>query len=166
MLQEVSMAYCKVINKEYSANITYSRVASSAYWEGYDPLVHDIVHYSECGSQAHGIAASQPDEVLKELTSVIDSAPFALDMASVDLKGKYYFLSNLVLLDTNNMGLHLDAQYCNAAAYRRRFIYIKMAVKQEFADYGSLCKKKVAAATDEQKATGYWHISMYVEIPR
>jgi len=166
MLQEVSMAYCKVINKEYSANITYSRVASSAYWEGYDPLVHDIVHYSECGSQAHGIAASQPDEVLKELTSVIDSAPFALDMASVDLKGKYYFLSNLVLLDTNNMGLHLDAQYCNAAAYRRRFIYIKMAVKQEFADYGSLCKKKVAAATDEQKATGYWHISVYVEIPR
>lgn len=41
-----------------------------------------------------------------------------------------------------------------------------MVVKKKFADFGSLCKEKVAAATDEEKAAGYWHISMYVEIPR
>jgi hypothetical protein len=65
----------------------FHRIATSDYWEGYEPASHPFVHYSELGNSAHSIVQSKGDPLVLELNSVMDTLPFPVDWLSL-IKGK------------------------------------------------------------------------------
>lgn len=121
-----------VLNREYSEEYVFHRNIASDYWEGYNPLCQDVIHYSEAGNSAHKIAESTRDAVLAEMTSLIDSLPMTVDMASVEGKGTTYASPTLVIADINNANMNANLQVNNPAAFHRRFVTIDVRVKPEF----------------------------------
>lgn len=122
---------------KYRDGMVYSRVTSSDYWEMYSPSTMPYIHYSELGSIHENIVKMQGDKVISELTSLVDSRPFAVDMADVALKGKIMACPSLLTADTNNEELHLKHIVHAPAAYLRRFIFVQAHVKPEFCAPGT-----------------------------
>ncbi len=123
--------HSEVKGRVFDSNHVFHRIVSSDYWEGYDPWSHPYVHYSELGAKKKQLVQTQGDDTVQELTSVIDSVAMPLNMAFGD-KGKMFFNSELVIIDTNNKDLNLDVLFNNPAAFRRRFLYINPKVIDEF----------------------------------
>jgi hypothetical protein len=122
----------EVLNIEYKDTLTYPRVKSSDYWEGYDPISHPFVHYSELGATHANIVKSKGDDIITELTSVVDSLAYSVDMA-YEGKGKVFCRPWLVLSDTNNEQLNLNYIVNTPAAYLRRMWVCRVRVRKEYA---------------------------------
>jgi len=120
-----------VMNRQYSEHQNFHRIKSSDFWECYDTFVHNVVHYSELGDQTAALAKQMGDDIIKELTSVIDNVPLPLNVAFED-KGKVFFNAEMVIADTNNPSLNLKHFVSNPAAFLRRFLFITVEVKDEF----------------------------------
>jgi hypothetical protein len=125
--------YCKVrgLDPEKYAEMIYHRIASSPFWDNYDPWCHLAVHYSEPGTCHVDIAKMKGDPVVEELTSLIDELQFPVNMA-FEQKGKVSAFPELVIIDTNTKYMNLDVTTNNPSAYKRRFIYIEPRVKPDF----------------------------------
>lgn len=152
----------KYYGLEYSSTMVYNRVISSEYWDGYDPLSHPFVHYSEMGSTHANIAKHKGDPSIQEILSICDSLPYMVNMAAVEDKGKNYAMPKAVVIDCNNTDWNLDVIMNNAAALRRRIVYLKVEVKPEYSLNGSLDKIKVENKPDPQ---GYWNFTITREEP-
>jgi hypothetical protein len=111
-------------------------VTGTTFWDGYDTST-PYVHFSEVGSAAKNIIKNKGDPVVAELTSLIDTLPYCLDMSDVKDKGKIFFNAELVAIDTNNATMNIHDISQNAAAYMRRFLLLEGVVKQEFRMTGS-----------------------------
>lgn len=126
-----------VKGREFSDSHVFHRILSSDYWEGYNPFSHPFIHYSELGSKHAKLAASQGDPAVLELTSVVDSLPYTVNMASVELKGKVNAIPEMVAIDTNFKDLNLSVLVKHVAAVQRRFLVITSEVKEQFRKEGS-----------------------------
>lgn len=128
----IYQAHEYVHGRRYDPSCVFEKPFSTDYWDGYDPWTHTILHVSEPGSMNENLAKVRGDDGVKELLSIVDSAPYALNYAAVEDKGKIHCLVEGVVIDTNNPGMNLELTYCNPAAYRRRFMYIRPTVRPEF----------------------------------
>jgi hypothetical protein len=117
--------------REFSPSHIFHRIVTSEYWEGYQPYSQPIIHYSELGNIKPKIAAAQGDKPTAEITSLMDTLPYFVDMAFGE-KGKTCAQPELVLSDTNNPDLNLEVMYKNSSAIKRRFVYIEPIVKEQF----------------------------------
>lgn len=129
--------HADVKKRHFEEGQVFHRIVSSDYWEGYDPWSQPYVHYSELGNKNQNIAKVSGDDCVSELISVVDSLPMPLNMAFGE-KGRVFFMGECVVIDTNNKGLNLDVIFGNAAAYRRRFIYVEPSVLPEFVKEGGI----------------------------
>lgn len=127
-----------VKGRKFDMSHVYTRVVTSQYISGYDPLSHPIMRYPELGGKSENLTKSQGDNVVMELTSLIDSLPLPLDMAAVEKKGKVWAIPELVVVDTNNPSLDLDNLVTNPAAIRRRFAYVGVSVKDKYCKDGTI----------------------------
>lgn len=141
--------HSKIKGRVFEQSHVYERVPSSQYWDGYDGYSTPYIHYSEVGTTASHIVRSKGDEVVRELTSVVDSLPFTCDMSDVKDKGKVQCLAEMVIIDTNTPDLNLPQIVNNPAAYRRRFIYVEPVVKPEFRKDGGV-ELDTTKGTDEE----------------
>lgn len=137
VLTHLANIWSDVKNRPRNDQYMYPRNIKDEYWEGYQPLSQPYVHYSEIARDAPDLAKRQGDEIMTELTSLIDTLPFPVPMA-FDLKGKVFASPELVLCDTNNVELNLKGTVFAPSAYRRRFLYIQPVVKPEFRVAGSV----------------------------
>lgn len=126
--------WADVNGRVYHQSHVFTR-GTGEYWEGYIPTSHYILHYSEPGAMLPAMAKLKGDPIVQELTSVVDSLPFAPNMA-FEMKGKVFANPELVLIDTNNQFMNLDVMFSNPAAYKRRFLYIHPIVKPQYANAG------------------------------
>lgn len=131
LLKFIGKIYARVFRVEYDESIVYTRDMTSDYWEGYDPYKHRIVYYPEVATVSRKLAETQGDDVIKELTTVIDSNAKPANMA-FDSKGKVWVTPDLVLMDTNNVDMNLSVLVSNKAAFLRRFLFIEPIVKKDF----------------------------------
>lgn len=136
ILDFVATVHGDVMGRTYDDSQKFTRVKTSEYWEGYDPMSHPVVRFPELATDHLNIVKSQGDPLIAELTAVVDSQPYTVDMA-FEGKGKIFVLAELVIADTNNESLNLDHLVQNPAAYRRRFIYIVPTVKPQYRKSGS-----------------------------
>lgn len=127
----------KVRGRKFNKHNIYSRCISSDYAEGYEPLAHKTMHYSEVGNTKKDIVASRGDPILEELNRVMDTLPCPMNMA-FDGKGKVYAMPEFVIIDTNNGDLHASVCMHDPEAMRRRFLLVEISVKAEFRIEGSV----------------------------
>lgn len=130
--------YSRAVGRKFKPSHVYSKAQSSQYWEGYRGREHPIVFLSEVGSDHKDIAMKARDETISLLTSLLDSNPLQLDMANANAKGKYYFQSELLLIDTNNRDMNINYTKSNPAAYYRRFLWVEAHVKPQYRQKGSM----------------------------
>lgn len=123
--------YCDVKGIKYAESQVYHKNPFDTYCEGYDPISHMFWHIPELGSLKGDFVKAKGDEMVQQLTMLIDSNPVLLNMAFGD-KGKTPFLAECGVLDTNNPDLNLNYLFNNPAAFRRRFLYVEPRVKKEF----------------------------------
>lgn len=129
LINAVAAVFCKSRDLEFSTQYIYHRVMSSEYWEGHDPRSQRIYHYSEVGSKKKQLVEKQGDDILAEITSIMDSQPYMLNYAAVELKGKFFAQPELVIIDTNVPDLGISHIVENPAAYLRRFLHLEVQVK-------------------------------------
>jgi hypothetical protein len=123
--------WSRVKGRKFDESHMYNRSRTSEYWEGYNPISHPIIHCSELGNMSVNMAKMQIDETLIELNSLIDGLPFNCDMA-FDGKGKVYACPEFVIIDTNNIDMHIREQMFCPSAMFRRFLFLDVSVIGEF----------------------------------
>jgi len=133
-------------NRKHDMCYVFPRNTTSQYWDGYDPISHPIIHYSEVAKSSTSIAKTKLDEAFAELLSVIDGNAYRVNTAFED-KGKVHANPELVICDTNNSNLNLKEQFFCQDAYRRRFLYVEVVVKNKY--------KKSGGGIDVAKAMSY-----------
>jgi len=117
--------------RKYDPTHMHSRSRTSKFMDGYNPLSHPLLHYSEIGNESEEHAKIMPSEVFIELNSIADSLPFMCPMAFED-KGKVWACPEYIVVDTNNKDMHIKYRaFCKAAFYRR-FAQTVVRVKPEF----------------------------------
>jgi hypothetical protein len=131
IIDHLLRVHCYVRNRKWSYFYKYSRTKSSKYWEGYIPSAHPYILYSELGSKHRDLVKAKGDDLLEELTSLIDEQEFSCDMA-FEGKGKVKANPEVVIVDTNNPNLNLEYTVNNPSAFYRRFIFVEVTVKPEF----------------------------------
>lgn len=126
----IAYIFCLMTGRPWTPEMIFHRTPSDDFWENFNPEIHHILHLSEIGSKSDKVM-EKGDPAIAELTSVIDSQPYAVPMA-FDQKGKVFCLAELVIIDTNeeDMGLHIIQK--NPAAFQRRFLYLFPHVKEEY----------------------------------
>jgi hypothetical protein len=124
--------FSKSRGRVFDQSHQYERVKTSQYYEGYDPFSHPIIHYSEVGSYNKTMAQNGAETAVPELISMIDSIPFCLDMAEATSKGKVFFLSEFVIIDTNNADMNIKHLMEYPGAFKRRMLFVEPKVKDEF----------------------------------
>ncbi len=138
MINYVAYLMSTVMNVEYDPNLIYHRVITSEYWDCYNPVSHPFIHYSELGTTHKDRAAKQGDPATEELTSVVDSITYPVNVA-FENKGKVFCRPVMVIADTNTVELNLDVLVNNPGAFKRRMLCIRPWPKPEFANqYGLL----------------------------
>jgi len=131
----ISFIFSQVMKVPWTSEMIFHRTPSEDFWEGFDPDIHHIVHISEVGAKSDKVM-EKGDPAIAELTSVIDSQPYAVPMA-FEGKGKIFCLAGLIIIDTNEKSMGLEIIQKNPAAFRRRFLYIEPNVRPEFKLKGS-----------------------------
>lgn len=116
---------------EYDESQVYSKNPGEEFFEGYNPRQHNVVFFSEVGRINNELAKKQGDPSLDPLLSAVDSNRYNVPMA-FEGKGKTPFLAELIVIDTNNPEMNFSVLYSNAAAMRRRLIYIEQYVIPEY----------------------------------
>lgn len=123
--------WSRVKGRKFTEDQMFTRTKSSPYWEGLIPSSHPYCHYSEMGNQAERLAKMEVSELLIELQSLLDGAPFVCDMAFKE-KGKVYASFEFIIIDTNNPTMHCEHQMFSPGAMMRRFFTLKADVKPAF----------------------------------
>ncbi len=159
----VAEIWSRVKGRDFDVSQIFHRVVSSQYWEGFQPMSHWCVHYSELGNKRPETILNKGDPMLDELNSLMDSIPFNPDMA-FDNKGKYFARPELVVIDTNDYKMNIDKLYKNKAAFFRRFLFLEVFVKPEFRrEGGTGIDTAKSLASDEPAMNRYlFKLVMYV----
>ena len=135
LITMISFLYCVIAGHAWTPEVIFHRTPSEQFWEGFDPEIHHIVHISEIGSKSDKVM-EKGDPAIAELTSVIDSQPYAVPMA-FEKKGKSFCLAELIIIDTNEEDMGLSIIQKNPTAFQRRFLYIFPIVKEQYRMAGS-----------------------------
>jgi len=137
LIRLILAIHSQVMGRKFSSEHIFSRCVNSEYWEGYNPYSQPYIHCSELGSKNKNIAKSMGDDILMELTSVIDNQRYPCNMAFGE-KAKVFARPELVIIDTNNRNLNLDVVVENEAAFKRRFLEIQPSVKPQYRKQGGV----------------------------
>lgn len=135
IVMQACYLWSKAKGRAHSVSHVYTRIASSDYWECYQPYSHPIIRFSEVASQTKARAKMGGDTVLEEITSLIDTLSFPCNTAFGD-KGKVFARPELVVMDTNNDSLNLNETNYAPAAARRRFLFVEPKVKPMYRKLG------------------------------
>ncbi len=146
-----------VKGQEFDDSMVFAKNQSTLFWDGYRS--QPIIHYAEVGNESLSMAQTT-NNVMSELLQVLDTSPYCLNMSAVEDKGKYYCVPELVMIDTNNKFLHAEKLSISPAAVLRRFIFIGMVVKEEFADGVMIDKAKSLKAGGNILDRYIWTISV------
>lgn len=143
ILNFIYQLHAYVKGRTFDPSMVYHRVATSQFWDGYDPYCTPYVHFSEIGNLSATLASRSGDPLVTELTSLVDVEPHQVDMAYEGKngafgKGNTYCMCELLVGDTNNPGMNLKHLVTSVAAVERRFIYIEPIVKPEFKVEGTV----------------------------
>jgi hypothetical protein len=132
-------SYCK--GRNFHPTHVYNRIVDSEYNEGYEVGSTPYWHLSDVGSETKMIAQNKGSRAIEELTSLISTEPYPVNMAHLDVKGNVYACPELVMVDTNNKFLNIQHMKTNRQAYERRFHYVEVSVLDEYkqgADFPAL----------------------------
>lgn len=137
LIDFVLRLYSGARGRTHSDNMVFHRNMASEYTEGYNPLQHIYWHYPEMGNVHRNIIAKKGDPMLAEFQTLHDGQPMALNMA-FEGKGKIYARPEVIITDTNNIGMNADVAMAHPNAIYRRFLYVLVSVKPEFRDRKSV----------------------------
>lgn len=133
---------------KYSEASVYTKSMCSEYWDGIEPNRHKTVFLPELANQSTGIAKRESVAAMADFHRLVDTAPFNANMSEAHLKGTVYPAPLFVVGETNNEGLHLNEQVYDKAALLRRFIFVEIKLKPDYAQDQSTqmdYKKSIAA---------------------
>jgi len=151
-----------VKGRVFDPSHVFHRVMSSQYWETFDPESQVYGHWSEVGCEKDEVAIRSDNPALKEILSVLDSAPMPVNMADLATKGKNFCLFEMLMIDTNNSSLNAHLTHKYASAVYRRMIFVEPRVKKEFKkEGGNTIDPNVPCANYYDK----WHFRVYIREP-
>lgn len=115
-------------------NYSYYRVCGAKYFTSYHK--QPIIQYNDLFQNTGDEEAM--NEAIMELTNIVDEAPFELNMADIESKGKYYCTSSIVISNSQNdiIGQPFITNKCwshGAHIYRRRNLVIRPVLNPAYA---------------------------------
>jgi hypothetical protein len=129
--------WCALKGVKYEKGMVFNMTPSSEYFDGLDPFSQFIWHAGEVGNESDAVLKSGMPQTLIEMNRIMDTSPYALNMAKVGDKGEVYASPEFVVIDTNNKDLHISKVMKCPAAMKRRFVVCEMNVLPEFCKPGS-----------------------------
>lgn len=155
----------EIRGRKFHPSEVYTRCKTSQYWEGYDPYSNPVIHYSEAGNVNKTIVQSKGDEIVAEITSIVDSLRFNADMA-FGSKGTVFAAPELVIIDTNTWDLNLKEATNNFAAGLRRFVFTEVKVVQRFQKGSGVDSAKVFEELGEGRMAEAYTFRVWRAIPK
>jgi len=155
----------RYLDLEWSDDLVFTRNVDVTHWDGYDPVAQPIIHIPEVGSEASSIVASKGSVVLNELLSIVDSAPYPVNIAELESKGRVYAHPKMVVVDTNNEKMNVEYTQSNPAAVLRRFIFVEPIVKTKFRVDGGVALDPTKIGYDDNPMD-LWTFNVKLQIPR
>lgn len=137
LLEHLYKAYCHAKGYKFTQDLVYTKSALSPYWDMYDPFCNKIVHISEAGNVAEHAARTRGVPGLDEILSIMDKAAMSTNQSAVENKGKVFFNSDLVAIDTNVEKMGYEHVVHSVSAALARFIFVHPEVNAEFRLDGS-----------------------------
>lgn len=152
--------------REWSNDYTYTRVKTSPFWEGYIPAANPYVLYPEMGCESEDQIRKNGSITLMELTNLCEDQPFPCDMA-FGQKGSVFANPEVVVIDTNNIDMHLGLLVMNPAAFFRRMVFVECCVKPQYrkGDTSQLDYEKSFADT-ETDLLDRWLFTVHIRIAK
>jgi len=116
-------------------NYSYFRTCGAKYFNKYNK--QPIIQYQDLFQNYANEEAMH--EAIMELTNIVDEAPYELNMADVESKGKYFCVSDIVISNAQKdiIGQQFLANKCwsnGAHIYRRRNIVIEPVPNKKYLD--------------------------------
>lgn len=146
MMIFIQRALCKYEGMTYSNKMNYDFPKENDHMDSYEPLIHTCISFHELGSETQMALRDGGSALIVSLLTVCDSQAMLAKKADLPSKGQHYVMPKLVLIDTNNPNLNLNLLVMNPAAVRRRFLFLTMKVREEYADsHGSISEAKISA---------------------
>jgi hypothetical protein len=163
IIEYMYKCYAKFRGWDYTSDMVYHKNPQDKWWTNHDPPTQPIIHMPEVGSTHEDIASKQGDPIMEETLNVIDSAPYCVQQAVAEEKGKTHIRPDFVIVDVNDHRMNLHKMLNNPAAAARRFIYIHVTVKAEYAQIGgSLDRKSTEKAENKMDL---WNFHVYRKVP-
>jgi len=147
--------YGKIRGLPVESEYKYVRSPCAEFWDGFDPKMWCLVLDDIAWAHTKG---ATPDMSVLELLHLVNNVPYVTNQASIEKKGNYPFLGQLIIGTTNTKDLNADSYFAYPAAARRRFPYIfNLKPKPAFCDeYGGL---KVPSE-EYGKYPNFWEITV------
>lgn len=146
----VYQVWSHIKGRVFEQNQVFEKNPDTDYYDGYEPHGTPIIHISEIGAKTKKLAEMGMEKGVAELTSIVDSLPYCLNMSKTEDKGRFYCIPELVVADTNREDLNLEAIVRNPAAYRRRGVYLTPYVKPEFQKKNGSCSLDPSIDAEDQ----------------
>jgi len=129
--------YGQIRSLPVESEYKYVRSPCAEFWDGFDPKMWCLVLDDIAWAHTKG---ATPDMSVLELLHLVNNVPYVTNQASIEKKGNYPFLGQLIIGTTNTKDLNADAYFAYPAAARRRFPYIfNLQPKPEFRnEFGGL----------------------------
>ena len=159
----VCQLWSRVMGREFQQTHVFEKNPQSEYNDGYVPGETPIIHISEIGALTQKLAEAGMEKGVFELTSIVDSLPYAFNMSDVKDKGVTFCIPEMVCVDTNNAELNLKFLVQNPSAYKRRGVYLVPTVKPGYRISNDSCM--LDGSKDAADYMDKWTFSMYRHRP-
>lgn len=125
---------CNLLDITYHPSQCYTKNMADKFFSGYSGQA--VCRFPEVGALNKNIAAAMGDPAMNQLLNMIDNNPWCTEQSAVENKGRIFFTSQMVLVDTNIEDLNAQWVVNNPSAVHRRFYFVKATVKEQY------CKRR------------------------
>jgi hypothetical protein len=117
------------LDRDQDRDYVFTRNTTAKHWEGY--YNQPVVILDEVGMQRDVAGSSTEENEYSSVIKMVNSVPYPLTMANLELKGKIEFDSSFILGTTNNTQFQIES-ITNSSAYDRRVIKFEVEVNPKY----------------------------------
>lgn len=134
LLRDIQRLCAHAAGHEFHDELVYDRTAGCDFWNGYNPVIHEITHMNDIGHLR--FKADTDGKTVNEFIHLVNSAPYEANQAHLEAKGTR-FMSKFITLSSNSASMNAKSYFeCPEAFYRRFDACVEVTVKPEYREEG------------------------------
>lgn len=137
MCQEIINAVCSRFGLSNGPEGVYNWASNANFQDGFTHTHHTVI-FDDVDHSAAKPTAGIPTHI-ESINSLVNSKPFPIEKADVELKGKHFAFPSLVILCTNFQESNVELNSLYPIAFRRRITFhVTVGVNPKYSDPSGL----------------------------